>query len=627
MNVYIVEVSRRLAARGIDVDIFTRATSSDLPPVVEMAPGRDRAARQRRARSRVWARKSSPASSAPSPPPCCARRPSTSRATTTSSTRTTGCPARSAGWPATGGACRSSTPRTPWPRSRTRRWPTATGPEPRARVIGEEQVVAEADRLIANTDEEARQLVRLYDADPARTLVVPPGVDLDRFAPGDRAAARRAVGVPGRRPRAALRRPHPAAEGPRRPAARRRRAAGRRPGAARAAARARRRRAQRLRPGRPATSCRSSPATLGIADVVRFFPPQPPDRLAEHYRAADVAVVPSHNESFGLVALEAQACGTPVVAAAVGGLRTAVRDGVSGVLVDGHDPRRLRARPCAPSSPAGSCSPPGPAGTPPCSPGTAPPTPSSPPTPSAAEEMAGVVRPSRPRLAARPAARPARACRSPDERAASLSELDEVIEQALRDSDLVHEHPAPGRWLVDLPGTKKLKTVCGLIVGEHALRVEAFVCRQPDENREQLWTFLLQHNARMYGVAYSIDGVGDVYLTGRLPHAAVTPRGDRPHPRRRPQLRRRPLQRDARDRLRHLDPPRVGLAGQARGVAAATSRRSPPSPTPPAARTPTPLAAPPGHGLARTGRDRPDRAAAPDVLARATRGAGGCWPP
>ncbi len=103
----------------------------------------------------------------------------------------------------------------------------------------------------------------------------------------------------------------------------------------------------------------------------------------------------------------------------------------------------------------------------------------------------------------------------------TLAELDAVVEQALRDSELVHEHPAPGRWLVDLPGTQKLKTVCGLIVGEHALRVEAFVCRQPDENREQLWTFLLQHNARMYGVAYSIDPVGDVYLTGRLPLAAV----------------------------------------------------------------------------------------------------------
>ncbi|RFU23279.1 YbjN domain-containing protein [Geodermatophilus marinus] len=104
-----------------------------------------------------------------------------------------------------------------------------------------------------------------------------------------------------------------------------------------------------------------------------------------------------------------------------------------------------------------------------------------------------------------------------------VDELDAVVGQTLRDAELVHEHPAPGRWLVDLPGTRKLKTVCGLVVGEHSLRVEAFVCRQPDENREQLWTYLLQHNARMYAVAYSIDAVGDVYLTGRLPHAAVTP--------------------------------------------------------------------------------------------------------
>jgi D-inositol-3-phosphate glycosyltransferase len=77
---------------------------------------------------------------------------------------------------------------------------------------------------------------------------------------------------------------------------------------------------------------------LGIAELVRFVPPQPPAALALHYRAADVVVVPSHNESFGLVALEAQACGTPVVAAAVGGLTTAVRDGASGVLVAGRDP-------------------------------------------------------------------------------------------------------------------------------------------------------------------------------------------------------------------------------------------------------------------------------------------------
>jgi D-inositol-3-phosphate glycosyltransferase len=77
---------------------------------------------------------------------------------------------------------------------------------------------------------------------------------------------------------------------------------------------------------------------LGISDIVRFEPPAPQERLADWYRAASAVVVPSHNESFGLVALEAQACGTPVIAAAVGGLRTAVRDGISGLLVDGYDP-------------------------------------------------------------------------------------------------------------------------------------------------------------------------------------------------------------------------------------------------------------------------------------------------
>ncbi|MET0425276.1 MAG: glycosyltransferase, partial [Actinoplanes sp.] len=78
--------------------------------------------------------------------------------------------------------------------------------------------------------------------------------------------------------------------------------------------------------------------SLGVRDKVMFLPPQNGDDLADLYRSADVVAVPSYNESFGLVALEAQACGTPVVAAAVGGLVTAVRDGRSGVLVDGHEP-------------------------------------------------------------------------------------------------------------------------------------------------------------------------------------------------------------------------------------------------------------------------------------------------
>ena len=101
-------------------------------------------------------------------------------------------------------------------------------------------------------------------------------------------------------------------------------------------------------------------------------------------------------------------------------------------------------------------------------------------------------------------------------------DVSKLIERACTERELPWEPTGEHSYVVTLPGQNKLKTACNLIVGEHALRVEAFVMRQPDENREQLWTYLLQHNARMYGVAYSIDSVGDVYLTGRLPHSAVT---------------------------------------------------------------------------------------------------------
>jgi D-inositol-3-phosphate glycosyltransferase len=206
-----------------------------------------------------------------------------------------------------------------------------------ARVIGEEQVVAEAERLVANTPTEARELIDLYGADADRVAVVEPGVDLDRFRPGRRNAARRRFGLPAdayvvafvgriqplKAPDVLLR----------------------------AAADLRVRDPEIGRKlvvavcGGPSGSGLERPAALmelaaelGIPDAVRFLPPQAGDALAELYRAADLVAVPSHNESFGLVALEAQACGTPVVAAAVGGLVTAVRDGISGVLVDGHDP-------------------------------------------------------------------------------------------------------------------------------------------------------------------------------------------------------------------------------------------------------------------------------------------------
>ncbi len=336
MNVYIVEVSRRLAARGIAVDIFTRATSSDQPPVVEMSPGVTV--------RHVAAGPFESLGKEELPAQLCAFTAAVLREEAQHApgfydlvhshywlSGQVGYLARD----------RWSVPlvHTAHTLAKVKNAALAEGdrPEPRARVIGEEQVVAEADRLIANTAEEARQLVEHYDADPARTLVIPPGADLERFAPGNRAAARRAVDVPDdavlllfvgriqplKAPDVLL---HAAA-----------RMLATDPGLR-----------SRLRVhviGAPSGSGLAAPhqleklaASLGIADVVRFLPPVPPERLAEHYRAADVAVVPSHNESFGLVALEAQACGTPVVAAAVGGLTTAVADGVSGILVDGHRP-------------------------------------------------------------------------------------------------------------------------------------------------------------------------------------------------------------------------------------------------------------------------------------------------
>jgi D-inositol-3-phosphate glycosyltransferase len=214
--------------------------------------------------------------------------------------------------------------------------------EPRGRLIGEEQVVAVADRLVGFTDDEADQLVARYGADPSKIATVAPGVDLSVFAPGDPAAARVRLGLasdavlllfvgrlqPLKAPdlllkaAALLLESDPSLRG----------------------------RLVVAVVGGPSGTGLDEPARLrglatrlGIADVVRVEPPVPRARLATWFQAATAVVVPSHNESFGLVALEAQACGTPVVAAKVGGLRTAVADGVSGELIDGHDPRDYAA--------------------------------------------------------------------------------------------------------------------------------------------------------------------------------------------------------------------------------------------------------------------------------------------
>jgi hypothetical protein len=104
-----------------------------------------------------------------------------------------------------------------------------------------------------------------------------------------------------------------------------------------------------------------------------------------------------------------------------------------------------------------------------------------------------------------------------------MSSVAEVIESTLRDLELDFERDSPERFVVALPGEKRLKTACWLSIGAHALEVQAFVMRKPDENREGVYEFLLQRNVRMYGVSWAVDSMGDIYLAGRIPLVAVTP--------------------------------------------------------------------------------------------------------
>lgn len=107
-----------------------------------------------------------------------------------------------------------------------------------------------------------------------------------------------------------------------------------------------------------------------------------------------------------------------------------------------------------------------------------------------------------------------------------IETVEHVIEDALQASQLKYSrhsgaHGAPAGIVVELPGERKLKTNTILTVGEHSVRVEAFVCRKPDENHEGVYRFLLKRNRRLYGVAYTLDNVGDIYLVGRMSHASV----------------------------------------------------------------------------------------------------------
>ncbi|HEU5421553.1 MAG TPA: D-inositol-3-phosphate glycosyltransferase [Streptosporangiaceae bacterium] len=338
LNVYVVEVARRLAARGVEVDIFTRAVSRQQPPAVELAPG-------------VLVRHL-PAGpfedldKTDLPGQLCQFTFELLRAEAAHT------PGRydlihghywlsgQVGVVAKG---RWGVPlvQSMHTLGKVKNAALAAGDtlEPAVRLRGESEVISAADRLIANTDDEAGQLISGYGAQPGQVSVINPGVNLSVFRPGSQRLARKRLGLPrdgivlvfaGRvqplkAPDMVL---HAAA-----------RLVADDPALA-----------SRLTiafVGGPSGTGRADPDSLtelarrlGLAGLVRLEPPCPQPELADWYRAASIVMVPSHSESFGLVAVEAQACGTPVVAAAVGGLRTAVRDGVSGILVDSRDPDR-----------------------------------------------------------------------------------------------------------------------------------------------------------------------------------------------------------------------------------------------------------------------------------------------
>jgi D-inositol-3-phosphate glycosyltransferase len=205
--------------------------------------------------------------------------------------------------------------------------------EPHRRAEAEAAIMRCSEVVLASCTVEADQLAQLYDTDPARVRVVPPGVDHAFFAPGDRPQARRALGLcsddalllfvgriqPLKGADVAVRMLSVLDDGPR---------------------------VQLIVVGGPSgprgeehlQHVKALAHRLGVSDRVHFTVPQPHELLSTYYRAADVCVVPSRSESFGLVALEAAACGTPVVAAAVGGLTTLVDDARTGFLVDDPSP-------------------------------------------------------------------------------------------------------------------------------------------------------------------------------------------------------------------------------------------------------------------------------------------------
>ena len=341
MNVYVVETAKKMAQAGVSVDIFTRANKPNLPESVEIAEGVNvkhlvagpfEGLSKEELPSQLGALTSAFMNHQK-------QLPSNYYSLLHSHYWISG----QLGWMISEA---SSIPliHTMHTTAKVKNLNLAAGekPEPHTRAIGEEQVVQAATGLIANTDAEAASLVSLYEACPDRVFVVAPGVDLQTFSPGDgKAAARNRLNIapdaimltfvgrvqPHKGPDVLLK---AAAEMVMHTPHLRAKLAVVIIGGASGSV-------------NELEKIKSLARFLKIEDITHFIEPASREVLPDWYRASDLVCVPSYSESFGLVALEAQACGTPVVATAIGGLRTAVSDGISGSLVDGHDPKAWSA--------------------------------------------------------------------------------------------------------------------------------------------------------------------------------------------------------------------------------------------------------------------------------------------
>jgi D-inositol-3-phosphate glycosyltransferase len=322
LNVYVRAVAERLAARGIEVDVYTRATDPDLPPTVALAPG-----------AAVHHLVAGPVAPLPKDEVAnqlCGfvlalqRHPSTGRHDVLHAHYWL------SGWVGRRLAHRFGTPlvQTFHTLGALKNATLAPGdrPEPPLRLIAEERVARAADRIVVLTCGEARLLHRTYGLSGAKLDVVPAGVDLARFSPGPRRARRPGPELlfvgrlqPLKGPDVAVR---TLAEVRRTIPTARLRIVGGASGAGTSSS--------------DPAALRSLAAELGVADAVDLEPAVDQVELVQRYRDADVLLAPSRSETFGLVALEAQACGTPVVAADVPGLQAVVGDG--GTLVPGHRP-------------------------------------------------------------------------------------------------------------------------------------------------------------------------------------------------------------------------------------------------------------------------------------------------